>query len=167
MSALELVRTAVLDALQAAGIPAAAAYSADWAAAYDSPVLTVGLGSGSSVRVGFCDYLGEQYDEKTETYQERYGKLLEISMEVDAYSPRSVGTAGCEMILDQMLHALTAAPPEGVRVWDMEWGESAFDQEADMFRRRVTLRCAAAFIAAVQEETGLLLDFKLKGELRH
>ena len=36
-----------------------------------------------------------------------------------------------------------------------------------MFRRRVTLRCAAAFIAAVQEETGLLLDFKLKGELRH
>ena len=47
MSALELVRTAVLDALQAAGIPAAAAYSADWAAAYDSPVLTVGLGSAA------------------------------------------------------------------------------------------------------------------------
>ena len=153
--------------MSAAEIPAAAAYSDDWAAAYDGPVLTVGLGSGSSVRVGFCDYLGEQYDEKTATYQERYGKILEVALTLDAYSPRSVGTAGCESVLDQALHALTAAPPEGVRVWDLEWGEGTFDMAADMFRRRATLRCAAAFVAVAQEEGGLLLDFKLKGELRH
>ena len=65
MSALELVRTAVLNVLQAADIPAAAAYSDDWAAAYEAPVLTVGVGGGGSLRVGFHDYLGEWYDEKT------------------------------------------------------------------------------------------------------
>ncbi len=167
MNALEMVRAAVLEVLQDADIPAAAAYSDDWAAAYDAPVLTVGVGSGSSVRVGFHDYLGEQYDEKTASYQERYGKVLDVSLALDAYSPRCVGTAGCEAILDQVLSALTAAPPEGIRVWDMEWGEAAFDQKADLFHRRATLRCAAAFVATIQEETGLLLDFKLKGELRH
>ena len=88
-------------------------------------------------------------------------------MALDAYSPRSVGTAGCEMILDQVLHTLTTQPPEGIRVWDMEWGEATFEREADMFRRRATLHCAAAFVAIVQEETGLLLDFRLKGEVCH
>ena len=167
MSALELVRTAVLDALRASDIPAAAAYSADWAAAYDAPVLTVGVGGGGSLRVGFHDYLGEEYDEKTASYQERYGKVLEVSLVLDAYSPRSTGAAGCETILDQALNALTAAPPAGLRTGEMEWGEVQFDREADMFRRRAALRCTAAFVATLQEETGLLLDFKLKGELRH
>ena len=167
MNAWELVRTAVLDVFKDAGIPAAASYSDDWAAAYDAPVLTVGVGGGGSLQVGFHDYLGAEYDEKTASYREQYGKVVEVSLLLDAYSPRSTGAAGCETILDQALNALTAAPPAGVRLGDMEWGEAGFDRTADLFRRRATLRCAAAFVATFQEETGVLLDFKLKGELRH
>lgn len=167
MSALELVRTAVLDVLQAADIPAAAAYSDDWAAAYEAPVLTVGVGGGGSLRVGFHDYLGEWYDEKTASYQERYGKELDVSLLLDAYAPRAVGAAGCDTLLDQVQNVLTASPPAGLRMGDMEWGEVDFDRKADLFRRRATLHCSAAFVATIQEETGLLLDFKLKGELRH
>ena len=59
MSALELVRTAVLNVLQAADIPAAAAYSDDWAATYEAPALTLGGGGGGSLRVGFHVHLGE------------------------------------------------------------------------------------------------------------
>ena len=116
MSALELVRTAVLNVLQAADIPAAAAYSDDWAAAYETPVLTVGVGGGGSLRVGFHDYLGEWYDEKTASYQERYGKELDVSLLLDAYAPRAVGAAGCDTLLDQVQNVLTASPPAGLRM---------------------------------------------------
>ena len=117
--------------------------------------------------MGFHDYLGEWYDEKTASYQERYGKELDVSLLLDAYAPRAVGAAGCDTLLDQVQNVLTASPPAGLRMGDMEWGEVDFDRKADLFRRRATLHCSAAFVATIQEETGLLLDFKLKGELRH
>jgi len=166
MSALEQIRTAFLRRLTDSDIPAASAYNRDWAAAYNAPVLAVGVGGGGSRQVGFGDYLGQSYDPDTATYQERYGKQLEVTLTLDVYSPRTVGAGGCELLLEQVQDVLTARPLTGLRLGDMTWEEVAWDRDADMFRRRATLPCSAAFIATVQEETGLLLDFRLKGELR-
>ena len=166
MSALEQIRTAVLERLKEGGVSARAAYSADWAAKCTAPVLTVGVGGGGSSRMGFSDYLGEVYDQQTASYQERYGKWLDVTLALDAYSPRDVGAAGCEQLLEQVQDVLTTGIP-GFRLGEMTWEEGGFDTTADLFHRRLSLPCSAAFIATIQEETGLLLDFKLKGELRH
>ena len=45
----------------------------------------------------------------------------------------------------------------------MDWGEARFDIDSGMFLQRGSLQCGAFFVASVEAETGLLLDFRLKG----
>ena len=163
MSGVEIVRQAVVQCLQAGGLRAEAAYSREMAAAYEETVIAVGVRSCGTAPAGFDSYLGERYDEKTASYQEQYGRRAELTIVLYAYAPRSVGAKGCGEALEAAHDLLTATAPAGLQVGEMDWGEVGVDRDTGMFLQQGSLRCSASFVAVVQEETGLLLSFRLKG----
>lgn len=83
MKELTQIRQAVIDALCDAGLHALAAFP-DCRAPRDTPSTTVAVGAAEGTALGFCNYLGQQYDPEQGTVTECYGKLLdgEISVEI-------------------------------------------------------------------------------------
>lgn len=96
MKELTQIRQAVIDALCEAGLHALAAFP-DCRAPRDTPSTTVAVGAAEGTALGFCNYLGQQYDPEQGTVTECYGKLLdgEISVEI-----RAPGASGCEQICE-------------------------------------------------------------------
>ena len=83
MKELTQVRDAVMTALDDAGLRTMAAFPAGRAKQYTDPVVTVAVGSAEGKNLGFCNYLGETYDETAGTVLELYGKQLEGVIAVD------------------------------------------------------------------------------------
>lgn len=162
MSGVELVRRAVLERLAACGVAAEAAYSRDWAGRYAAPVVAVGVRSCVSGPAGLGSYLGEEQDSGGRC-RELYGRQAELVVSLDAWAPRESGAAGCLRTLEAAHDALTETALAGLRPGEMDWGEVGFDRDTEMFVQRGSLRCTAFFTAAVEAETGLLLEFRLKG----
>ncbi len=162
-SGLEQVRQEVLRCLTAAEIPAVAAWESRWAGRYERPVIVVGLRQADSVSAALCDYLGQVFEEDTDSWREVYGRRLEVSVELEAYGPGREGARGCTEILEQAHDALLAGLAEGLRPGEMCWEAAAWDRETEHVRQVAVLQCTAAFVAQAREEPGLFLDFKLKG----
>ena len=78
MKELTQVRDAVMTALDDAGLRTMAAFPAGRAKQYTDPVVTVAVGSAEGKNLGFCNYLGETYDETAGTVLELYGKQLSM-----------------------------------------------------------------------------------------
>lgn len=163
MSGLEQVKAAVAAALEKAGLAAALEYGPERLRRYPGAVITVGVRRGECRQVGFCDYLGEQEDPETGLSREVYGRRLDIQLSLDAWSEKDPGT--CQEALERAHEALLTGLPAGIRAGDMAWEAVRWDAETEMFCRQGTLRCGACLTAAVQEDTGLLSDFILKGVL--
>ena len=163
MSGLEQVRQEVLRCLKAAGIPAAAAWEPRWAGQYGNAVIVVGLRRADSTGAAFCDYLGLTYEADTASWREVYGRRLEVSVELTAYSPGEEGAAGCTALLERAHDALLAGLAEGLRPGEMTWEAAGWDRETERLCQSAVLQCTAAFVAQALEEPGLFLDFKLKG----
>ena len=123
----------------------------------------VGIRSCGTAESGLGNYLGETYDEETAAWRAQYGRKLELVVALDAYSPAGAGQEGCCAALERAHDLLTGQPVSGLRFGEMDWGEVRFDRDTGMFLRQGSLRCSAFLVAAVEEESGLLLDFRLKG----
>ena len=163
MSGLEQVKAAVAAALERAGLTAVLEYAPERLRHYKGPVVTVGVRRGECRQVGFCDYLGEREDPETGLRREVYGRRLDIQLSLDAWAEGSAGA--CQEALERAHEALLTGLPAGIRAGDMTWEDVRWDGETEMFCRQGTLRCGACLTAAVQEDTGLLSDFILKGVL--
>lgn len=162
-SGVELVRQAVLKRLRERGVQAEAAYGRAWARRYKDPVVAVGVRGFASTSAGLGNYLGAEWDQEAGTDREIYGRQAELTLALDACAPREAGAAGCLAALEAAHDALAEFPAAGLRPGKMDWGEARFDQDAEMFVQRGSLQCTAFFLAEVEAETGLLLDFRLKG----
>ena len=110
-----------------------------------------------------CDYLGLTYEADTASWREVYGRRLEVSVELTAYSPGEEGAAGCTALLERAHDALLAGLAEGLRPGEMTWETAGWDRETERLCQSAVLQCTAAFVAQALEEPGLILDFKLKG----
>ena len=164
VSALEQIRTELVRCLGTAGISVAAAWPEKGAAYYTAPTAAVGFAGGAGETAGFSDYLGQRYDGKKETWVDTYGRRLEVTAAIDAFSSREAGAAGCTELLEKAYEALYGGPlPSGLKLDGAAWDETRWDEILAMYRQRLTLRCRAYFLADVQAETGEILDFKLKG----
>ena len=163
MSGVELVRREIIRRLQEGGLLAEAAYDREMAGAYAQAVIAVGIRSCGTAESGLGSYLGETYDEETAAWRAQYGRKLELVVALDAYSPAGAGQEGCCAALERAHDLLTGQPVSGLRFGEMDWGEVRFDRDTGMFLRQGSLRCSAFLVAAVEEESGLLLDFRLKG----
>lgn len=159
MKELTQVRDAVINALNAAGLPALAAFPAEEFKRYQTAVATVDVGAVQGAVLGFCNYLGQGRDE-TGTAYEVYGKQLEAEITVEVRAGRAADCQdGCETAADVLLGGL----PSGVRAEELSWEALQWERETELFLRRGRLRCRALFTARAEEEGAVFLDFVLKG----
>ena len=163
MKELTQVRDAVVAALGDAGLTAVAAYPDERMKKYSGPVAAVAVGAAEGKTVGFCNYLGEIYDDTVGTVQELYGKLLEGDISVSIRAERAADCErGCEAAADVLLSGL----PEGIRPGELQWEALKWERNTGMFLRQGKLRCQAAFTARAQEDGEVFLDFILKGVMQ-
>lgn len=162
MKELMQVQQAVLNALKDAGLTAVEAYPAEWAKRYPGAVAAVSVGAAEGKPLGFCNYLGEVYDETAGTVRELYGKLLEGEIRVEL---RAETAADCEAGCRQAAEVLLGGLPSGVRPGELRWEALTWEKSTGMFLRRGTLQCQAVFVAE-QGEDEVFLDFTLKGVMQ-
>ena len=132
---------------------------------HTSPIVTVGLKAGSTMSCGFAEYLGMRYDAESDTYNELYGKKIDISLGLSLWSPKteSCGHEKCLMLFSQVVDALKCLP-ESLKVRELSCGETEYDTTAEMFRCDAELKLSA-FLTAESNDDSQFLDFKLKGVL--
>lgn len=163
MKELTQVRDAVVTALCDAGLKAVAAYPDERMKQYGGPVAAVSVGAAEGKTMGFCNYLGEVYDDVAGTVQELYGKLLEGEIFISVRAERAADCErGCELAAEVLLGQL----PDGIRPGELRWEALAWERATGMFLRRGSLRCQAVFTAQAQEDGEVFLDFILKGVMQ-
>lgn len=162
MKELAQVRTAVLEALQQAGIPSVERFPSERARAYPGAVAAVGVGAAGGKTAGFCHYLGETVDPQTQAVRERYGKALSGQIAVELRAARA---ADCEQGCETATEALLGGLPDGIRTGELTWEGIIWEKATGMFLRRGSLACEALFLAECEAESGEFLDFRLKGVL--
>ena len=163
---LEQVKEALAGALRRAGVSAQTAFALDWAKQYDAPVAAVGLRTGGSRGGALGSYLGTRLDPDTQVCREIYGLRLALTLSLDIYSPRSVGAADRESVLERVHQVLLDGLPAGLKAVEFKWEETVWDGDTSMFLRKGSLTCDAYFTAAVTEDGELLSDFILKGVVK-
>lgn len=163
MKELAQVRQAVINALNSVGLTAIEAFPNGRTKAYSGAVAAVAVGAAEGKTLGFCNYLGEVYDENAGTVRELYGKQLEGDITVDIRAERAVD---CESGCQQATEALLGGLPDGIRPGELRWEALSWDKTTEMFLRKGSLRCQAAFVAESQEDGEVFLDFILKGVMR-
>lgn len=162
MNGLNQIRAAVMQALADAGLAAAAAFDGA-AKQYPGPVVTVDVAGAEGKAVGFCNYLGEHYDEAAGTIRELYGRQLEARISLEVRAPLS---ADCETAMETAADTLMNALPTGLKPGEFSWEAVSWDGDNGLFLRRGCLRCRATFTAEAPQEVDMLLDFTLKGVIR-
>ena len=164
MKELMQVRQAVLKALKEAGMQALEAFPEGRAKRYSGAVATVAVGAAEGKGLGFCNYLGEAYDEEAGTAREVYGKQLEGEIVVDVRAERAADCeSGCETAAEVLLGGL----PVGIRPGELRWEGLQWETATGLFLRRGILSCRAVFVAESAEEGEAFLDFILRGVMRN
>lgn len=166
MSGFEKIRQALKDTLTENGVSAAICeYPYGGKGRYTRPILTVGLKNGMGSPSGFKEYLGEISHDETGLVREIYGQKLDVTFGLHIYSPQSEeqGAAGCAKLLSEIAGALENLPG-GLKVKELNWGETDFDAKLGMFHCETELKCTAYLYAEMTEE-GEFLDFELKGKV--
>lgn len=160
MKELTKVRDAVISALGSGGVKALAAFPEERGKRYTGPVAAVSVSAAEGKALGFCNYLGEVWDEEAGTVRELYGKQLEGEIAVDIRAERAADCdEGCAKAADVLLSDL----PEGIRTGELRWEGIAWERATGMFLRKGVLTCRALFVAQTQDEGETFLDFVLKG----
>lgn len=162
MKGLNLVRSAIVTSLTEAGMTAVPAWTGP-AKRYSGAVVAVDVAEASGKPMAMGSYLGETYDEENGTVRELYGRQLSvnISLEVRAGAAEDCET-GCETAADALL---SGGLPSGLRFEEQSWKAISWDKNNQMFLRKGSVKANAYFIAQTDQETGVLLDFTLKGVL--
>lgn len=163
MKELRQIRDAVISALREGGLAAEAAFPSKWTAERKTALATVAVGAVEGKNIGFRGYLGEALDADGKV-REVYGKRLEGSVTVTLWAERAWD---CENGGETAAAVLLSGLPEGIRPGELRWEALGWDAKMGLFFRRGTLRCEALFLAESEEETGVFLDFILKGVLRN
>ena len=164
MKELIQVKQAVVQAMNHAGVTAMEAFPDAKAKAYSGAVATVAVGSAEGKTLGFCNYLGEIYDDAAGTVRELYGKQLEGDISVDIRASRA---ADCETGCQQASEVRLGGLPNGIRPGELRWEALVWEKATGMFLRKGHLQCQAVFVAQSQEEGEVFLDFILKGVMEH
>ena len=164
MKELTQIRDAVIAALNQAGMKALAVFPEERMKQYSGAVAAVGVGTAEGKAMGFCNYLGQMYDEDAGTVRELYGKYLDAVITVDVRADRA---ADCESGCETAAEVLLAGLPSGIRGGELAWEGLHWEKETGMFLRRGNLRCQAVFVARSGGDEETFLDFILKGVMEH
>lgn len=159
------IREQMAEYLRGQGIDAVCAYPEERRTRRSGPVAAVSLRACQGGPGGFQDYLGERYDEESGQWQELYGRRVRFTFGLDLYAPKGCGAEEIQVAYDQLAEAFQWEGPPGLALLELSCGETEFDQESDLFRRRVEAVCQG-YLYAVADQGGTFLDFIVRGERR-
>lgn len=163
MANLAQIRSALTAALLAGGVNAVDARPERERTRLTEAVATVELLRAESQGAGFCDYLGERENEAGVPV-ELYGRRLSVTFALEFYAPRDAGSgaAACHALFDQVTGVLQTGLPAGLRLRNITCAPVEFDRTLGLYHCRAEALCLA-YLYAEAAESGLLLDFELKG----
>lgn len=157
----QAVLNAVLSALTDAGLRAVPQYPG-LALDKRTPTVCVGVRSQTLAAPGFGSYLGKQ--ELDGVLTERYGVKADMTVLLDLYLPPEQA-GDCQGLFSAVSGALSALP-SGIKPQTLTRGELTPDRGVGMLRCPCELACTAYFLCTVEEESGVWLDFVLRGVLK-
>ena len=160
-----VIRERMAEYLRQQGLDAVCAYPDQSRTRREGPVAAVSLRACRGGPEGFRDYLGERYDESTGQWQELYGRQVTLTFGLDLYAPEKSGAAELQAAFDRLAEALQRGGPPGLTLRELSCGETEFDGDAGLYRRRVEAVCLG-YLYAVTDEGGAFLDVVVRGEGR-
>lgn len=163
MTEWSLVREAAVEYLNEQGIPARAAW--DDRTRGTEPVVAVSVRKAEESGAAAWDYLGERYDAQRGSWDELYGRRVELTLGLDLYVPGGDdGGKECQSLFDAVSQALA-----GARGWmrphTLRRGEVSYREEEDRFVCPVEAECTV-FLCAVAGESGEFREFTVRGKLK-
>lgn len=163
---LRAVRESMRAFLTENGVPVMTAWSREGRRRVDRPMAVLDILSFQAEPAGFRNYLGDRFDEVSQSWQELYGQKAQVVFGLTVYSPAQAGVDGCQTVLDGLAQAMGEHGPGGLVAREMSWGPVSFEESLDAFRCEVKADCGA-LLYAVTDEQGTFLDFEVKGRLTH
>ncbi len=162
---LEKIRQVMADYLNERGVPAITAWPMSPRQVREEPVVLVSLRGCKAGPAGFQNYLGERYDEKTDRWEERYGKKAELTFGLDVYAPEKGDGEMIQRAFDALAGVLILGGPEGVDLREFSCGQTVRAGESRRLKRPVEAVCTA-WLCAVTDEGGAFTDFELRGVVK-
>ena len=163
--ALNALRTAVAEQLQAAGVNAVTAMEHERAFRWREAVAAVSLMRVVCTPGGFQDYLGVRREPESGAERELYGREAELTLALDVYAPRDGGESACREAAEAMTECLVCQGAAGLGVLELQTGQVEFLEQEGLYRLPVSCRCRAWLVAAV-DGGGAFVDFEVKGRLK-
>lgn len=142
------------------GLNARAAWQSGRWAAERKPEMTVELSRLEGGPAGLQDYLGERWNDEKNVWEEVYGRKAAAEFKLSFYA---MSAAECLSQLETAAGALRAERPGGWTVKRLSCEETEFDRERGRYVRKAIMECEG-FLTAVTEESGVFLDFEVRGE---
>ncbi|MGI5935762.1 MAG: hypothetical protein ACOX7I_03005 [Oscillospiraceae bacterium] len=162
---LNTVFSALVDALNRAGVEAVCQYPSAPLDSRKGPLVCVGVKSSKLLSPGAGEYLGLRRNGDG-SITEAYGFRLELVLGLDIYSPHDAEPGGCLRCFGEITMALREMP-SGLKVRKLVCGVVSPDRATEMFRCPCELHCMAYLVCSASEETGEFTDFELKGTVVH
>lgn len=159
---LEKIRQVMADWLNSQGVPAITAWPDSPRQEREEPVVVVSLRGCRAGPASFQNYLGDQYDEKSGRWQERYGKRAELTFGLDIYAPEKGGGEAVQRAFDALAGALILGGPDELDMREFSCGATVRDGESRRLKRPVEAVCTA-WLCAVTDGGGAFVDFVLRG----
>jgi hypothetical protein len=162
---LENMRERMADYLREQGVEAVTAWSGQARQKQTKPVVVVSLRECQAGPAGFQDYLGEQYDEASGLWLERYGRKATLTFGLDLYAPAESSEAEVQKEFDTLAGALAQGGPDGLAIEEFSCGEMEYDQSGRLLKQSAQAVCQA-YLCAVAQESDTFVDFELRGGLQ-
>ena len=152
---------AVIDALNAADVPAVRAMPSALLGPLSTPVTAVGLKSAKAEQEALFSYLG--FTEQNGTQVPLYGKKLAQEIFLQVGCPRHLGADRCLQEAETVMQVLLEGV-NGVEIGKLLVGGCEYDQKADLFTCTVSAECEGFLYALADSDETEFTDFILKGE---
>lgn len=162
---LKNVRRDMADFLNSRGIFAVTAFPAALRQEREEPVAVVSLRGCRAVSAGFQNYLGDRFDQETGRWEERYGRMAELTFGLDLYAPERGDGEALQIAFDALAGALLLGGPEGLDLKELSCGQTVRDVEHRRLKRPVEAVFAAC-LSASADAGGAFTDFELRGVVK-
>ncbi len=158
------LRGMMVSHLRDCGIGAVSAWGGDDRQFDGQPLVAVSLRNCATGESGFANYLGEQWNEGLQCWEEIYARKVALTFGLDLYGPVELGEAAILAVFDQIVVALTEQKISGMNLEEVSCGETEYDQGERLLKRRVEVG-VTMYLYAVAGAGATFLDFKVKGGL--
>ncbi|MEG0765187.1 MAG: hypothetical protein RRY65_03475 [Pseudoflavonifractor sp.] len=165
MAGLDAIRGKMVELLQRGGMTAVTAWDDGARKRRAGTVVAVSLKSCEGGPAGFQDYLGERYNTAAQKWEDLYGKRVRLVFGLDLYAEKG-GEAVLQTALNALTDALQQGAPEGLRLGELSSGETEYNETLGLYHCPVEAACDA-YLYAVADDGGTILDFEVRGERRN